>query len=238
MVTEEKQTQRFDETEALPADVATEPGSDKALAKKSKARRYIVLPVCLIALNIFNKIILYKLEMVDDLFLRVFLILLLLITGFSFVGMVLTPAVERMIDTILRGFGKVAGRVGMVVIGLLFAGAIYFAYLNVYCYGLESVLPEFLHNPPEIAQNRLQDRVALQAAKVTGNAVTDEVGARGTELLGEASEGVQKLQGLLKLYRTAIVASAGGVLALLVFMYVYALRKRKKKAAKAEDESS
>lgn len=231
------QARRSDEAGASRGDAATGPGSSKTPANKGKTRRYVVLPVCLIALNIFNKIILYKLEMVENLLLRVFLILLLLITGFSFVGMVLTPAVERMIDTILRGFGRAAGRLGMVVVGLLFAGAMYFAYLNVYCYGLESVLPEILHNPPEVAQNRLRDRVALEAATVAGNTVTGQVGARGTELLGEANEGVNRLQELLGIYKTAVAASAGGFLVLLVSMYAYALRKRRKKAADAGDGS-
>lgn len=194
--------------------------------RDSKTRRLVVLPICLIALNVFNKVILYKLEMVENVFLRVLLILILLITGFSLVGMFLTPAVERIIATILKGFGKAAGRFGMVIVGLLLAVSMYFSYLTVYAFGLETVLPESLHNPPLVAVQRFEDREKLKKAL----AHATEAGKEGGEGVDEATQKmVDEFNRLMGLAKAIGAPALGGLGALLVALYIAARRRRKKK---------
>lgn len=115
---------------------------------KKNHRRWLVLPLALLVLELVNDVVLYKLETVANIHLRVAIILVVLGAGFALVGVYLAPAVERWLDRVLRTSGRAAGWTGILIVAALMTGGLYYLFFQIHVHGEASVLPESWRNPP------------------------------------------------------------------------------------------
>ncbi len=109
-------------------------------------RRYLVLPACLILLEFLYDLLLYKAEVVRNVYLRVGVILAVMACGFSLVGVTVAPRIERWMDKAFSAAGSVAGWLGTVLVALAVFAGLYYLELQVHVYGIEAFVPESWHN--------------------------------------------------------------------------------------------
>ena len=104
-------------------------------------RSYYVLPCCLLLLNLVNNLVSYKAEMIDDAFLRVIVIILLVLFGGTLVAFAVAPALETVVRNLHRGSQREAGRIGEIIFLAALGAAVFWLYYQMYIHGPEHVLP-------------------------------------------------------------------------------------------------
>ncbi len=110
-------------------------------------RKYIILPCCLLAINIFEEVLFYKAQMVGNPYWRTALIIGVFFVIVSIGAFILAPFTEALLQHIYKTSKKEAGLIGETLFLLAVASAFYFLYYMVYIHGPESLLPPAWHNP-------------------------------------------------------------------------------------------
>jgi hypothetical protein len=110
-------------------------------------RTYYVLPCCLLLLNLCVELVSYKTKMLDDPLLRTGVIMSMVLFGGSLVGLVVAPALGKMIGVLHRGSRRGAGELGEIFFLLALGALVFWLYYRVYIIGPESILPAEWRNP-------------------------------------------------------------------------------------------
>ena len=110
-------------------------------------RNYIILPCCLLLLNLVNSIISYKAQLIYDHVLRVAFIMVMILGGSGVVAWVVSPAIESLVRGLHRSSRQNAGVFGEVVFACVLALVIFWLYFQVYIHGPASILPAEWANP-------------------------------------------------------------------------------------------
>ena len=122
------------------------PGPLHSVRKTNVVRAYYILPCCLLLLNLVNNLISYKAEMIDDAFLRVVVIILLVLFGGSLVAFAVAPGLQIMVRNLHHGSRDGAGRIGEAIFLLALGAVVFWLYYQMYIHGPESVLPRAWRN--------------------------------------------------------------------------------------------
>lgn len=117
------------------------------VVKKRGFRKYIVLPTCLLMLNVIEEVLVYKTELIDNDYIRTGVLLSLFLFGFSMVSFVVSPLAENWLQRAYFAGRRIAGIFGIlcIITGILIG--VYFSYYTIYTHGPKSLLPTVLHNP-------------------------------------------------------------------------------------------
>ena len=110
-------------------------------------RNYYVLPCCLLLLNLCVELVSYKAKMIDDVLLRTFAIMGMVLFGGSLVGFVVAPAIGMLVSWMQRSSRQSWGGFGEMLFLLGLGTVIFWLYYRVYIMGPESVLPAEWRNP-------------------------------------------------------------------------------------------
>ncbi len=117
------------------------------MKKVSVVRNYIVLPCCLLLLNLCVGLVSYKAKVLGDPLVQVAAIMAMVLFGGSLVGVVLSPAIEALVGSLHRGSRRRWGELGEVVFLAALGALVYWLYYRMYIMGPESLLPAGWRNP-------------------------------------------------------------------------------------------
>ncbi|MBN1672481.1 MAG: hypothetical protein JXR37_15680 [Kiritimatiellae bacterium] len=110
-------------------------------------RKYIILPSCLLVLNVVQEVVVYKAALIRHAHLRVLFLVFMFALGFTFVGFVVYPLIERSLRNLHRSSKSVAGRIGEVLFLAMLCAGLYFLYYQIYIHGPHTLLPRPWRNP-------------------------------------------------------------------------------------------
>ena len=97
-------------------------------------------------MNIFNRVIIYKLAVIPNFYVRVLAIIVLLGIGFSLMAFVIAPMVEAVLVKALKVTGHGVGVIGSTLLVLVITGGVYWTYVQLYANGPQSIIPHEWHN--------------------------------------------------------------------------------------------
>lgn len=117
------------------------------MKKTSVVRNYVVLPCCLLLLNLCVGLVSYKAKMIDDPYEQVAAVIAMVLFGGSIVSFVMAPAIEGMVGTMHRKSRQRWGELGEVLFVVALALVVYWLYFRMYIHGPESLLPSSWRNP-------------------------------------------------------------------------------------------
>ena len=112
----------------------------KALHKKN-IKKYFVLPVCILILNIIEEIIVYKSRVIENEYLKTACILFFFIVGVAIISLALSPLFEKILSSAYFGSRKHAGYLGEFLTLVVTLCVLYIAYYYAYAKGAEYLLP-------------------------------------------------------------------------------------------------
>ena len=116
------------------------------MVKRKDIRKYIILPSCLLVLNVGYEVIIYKSQLIAQPYLRTTVILLLFLFGFGVVGCIISPFIERWMESLYYTGRKQAGYFGEILIIALLATGLFILYHAIYINGVESIIPRQYQN--------------------------------------------------------------------------------------------
>lgn len=108
---------------------------------KRNIKKYFVLPVCILVINIVEEILVYKSNFIADDYLRTAFILLLFIVGIAGVSFLVSPLIVKLLSSVYFKGRKHAGYAGELIILAVTLGGLYYLYFLIYIYGPEYLLP-------------------------------------------------------------------------------------------------
>ncbi|MBS3763053.1 MAG: hypothetical protein KGZ25_07100 [Planctomycetes bacterium] len=115
---------------------------------KRNIEKYVILPTCLLVLEVFEEFVCYKAEIINNPYLRTLILLLMFFCGFSLVNLVFAPLINKAIEHLYYGGRKSAGPLGEIIsLGVVYT-ALFYVYYLIYSTeaGVEQLLPQSLHN--------------------------------------------------------------------------------------------
>jgi hypothetical protein len=115
--------------------------------KNSAARNFIVLPCCLLLLNLCVGMVSYKARMLGDPLLQTAAVMAMVLFGGSVVGFLVAPAIESLIGFLHRGSRRGLGGLGEAVFLLVLAVVVFWLYFRMYILGPQYLLPAAWQNP-------------------------------------------------------------------------------------------
>ena len=110
-------------------------------------RNYIILPCCLLLLNLVNSIVSYKAAMIYDPVVRVGAVILMILVGSSLVAFLVAPGIQAVVGRLHRTSRQSAGVFGEVIFLSVLGVAVFWLYYQVYIHGPASILPAEWANP-------------------------------------------------------------------------------------------
>ncbi len=117
------------------------------MKKNSVVRNYLVLPCCLLLLNLCVGLVSYKARMVEDPLEQTAAIMAMVLFGGSMVGFFVAPAIETLVGAFHRGSRRTLGGLGEAVFLVALAAAVFWLYYRMYILGPQSLLPAGWRNP-------------------------------------------------------------------------------------------
>jgi len=111
------------------------------MKKDSVVRNYIVLPCCLLLLNLCVGLVSYKAKMVEDPLERTAVIMAMVLFGGSVVGFFVAPAIEALVGIIHGGSRRTLGGLGEAGFIVALGVVVFWLYFRMYIIGPESLLP-------------------------------------------------------------------------------------------------
>jgi hypothetical protein len=117
------------------------------MKKTNVVRNYLVLPCCLLLLNLCVGLVGYKARMVGDPFVQTAAVMAMVLFGGSLVSFVLSPAIEAMVGALHRGSRRRWGELGEIGFVILLGAVVFWLYYRMYIMGPEYLLPREWRNP-------------------------------------------------------------------------------------------
>ncbi|MBK8479306.1 MAG: hypothetical protein IPL39_24415 [Opitutaceae bacterium] len=118
------------------------------MKKAAAVKNYYILPCLLLLLNLVNNVVSYKAEVVDDPFLRTSTVILLVLFGGTVVAFLLSPAMEKLVQTLHRTSKSGAGGLGEALFLIGLGALVFWLYYQMTAHGIASLLPAEWRNPP------------------------------------------------------------------------------------------
>ncbi len=118
------------------------------MKKATAVKNYYVLPCLLLLLNLVNNVVSYKAGVIDDPFLRTVVVIALVLFGGTVVAFLLSPALEKLVQTLHRTSRSGAGGVGEAVFLIGLGALVFWLYYQMTAHGIESLLPAEWRNSP------------------------------------------------------------------------------------------
>jgi hypothetical protein len=116
-------------------------------SKNTVVRNYLVLPCCLLLLNLCVGLVSYKAKMIEDPLVQTAVVMGMVLFGGSLVGFILAPAIEATVSTLHRTSKRRFGGLGEAAfIGLLVV-LVFWLYFRMYIMGPQYLLPAEWRNP-------------------------------------------------------------------------------------------
>jgi hypothetical protein len=119
----------------------------RAMKKNQIVRNYIILPCCLLLLNLCTGLVGYKAKMIEDPYVQTGAVIAMVLFGSSLVAFVLAPSIETLVGTLRRGSRKGMGEFGDVLFILALGAVVFWLYYVMYIRGPEFLLPASWRNP-------------------------------------------------------------------------------------------
>jgi hypothetical protein len=122
----------------------------KAFSKvksRRNIRKYLILPTCMLVLNIVEEVFCYKSQMISNLYLRTALLMVMFLCGFGLVWLVIAPIVSRSLEVAYFGGKKHGDARGILVLAVVY-GVLFYAYYLLYSApgGAANLLPAAWRN--------------------------------------------------------------------------------------------
>jgi len=109
---------------------------------KARTRTAVILPLCLLYLNVFQEVVLYRLRRtIHDPYLFTGVLLLLFAVGFVMVGNLLAPWLAGLFESAHKASRKTGGGGGELVFSLVMLVLVYIVYFVAYTRGPQYLLP-------------------------------------------------------------------------------------------------
>jgi hypothetical protein len=122
-------------------------GPPSAMKKDTVVRNTIVLPCCILLLNLCVGLVSYKAKVLDDPLLRTAAIMAMVLFGGSLVGLVMSPAIAVVVGSLHRATRQRWGGLGEAAFLLLLGALVFWLYYRMYILGPEYLLPPGWRNP-------------------------------------------------------------------------------------------
>jgi len=117
------------------------------MKKDTAVRNYIVLPCCILLLNLCVGLVSYKAKVLDDPLLQTAAIMAMVLFGGSLVGLVMAPAIGVVVGSLHRGSRQRWGGLGEILFLMLLGALVFWLYYRMYILGPEYLLPPGWRNP-------------------------------------------------------------------------------------------
>jgi hypothetical protein len=117
-----------------------------AITKNKVVKNFYVLPCCLLLLNLVNNIISYKSGIIEDPFLRTFVVILLVLFGSSLAAFIVAPALTAAVRMLHQSSRRNAGDLGEILFFLILGGVVFWLYYRMSIYGTASIVPSAWRN--------------------------------------------------------------------------------------------
>ncbi len=104
-------------------------------------RTAIIVPCCILLLNLVNTIISYKSQLIHDGILRTLFIMGMVLFGGSVVSMLAAPAIESLVNTLHFSSKRRGGRTGELIFMAVLALLVFWLYYRAYIMGPGYILP-------------------------------------------------------------------------------------------------
>jgi hypothetical protein len=112
------------------------------IPKKEKVvRNYVVLPCCLLLLNLGNSIITYKAGIINDVLERTLCVIFMVLIGSSMVAFVIAPAIETLVRTLHRTSRQGGGLLGEILFLAALGVGVFLLYYVATIHGAQALLP-------------------------------------------------------------------------------------------------
>ena len=118
------------------------------MKKAVAVKNYYILPCLLLLLNLVNNVVSYKAELVDEPFLRTAVVIALVLFGGTVVAFLLSPALEKLVQTLHRTSKTNAGGVGEALFLVALGVLVFWLYYQMTAHGIASLLPAEWRNSP------------------------------------------------------------------------------------------
>jgi hypothetical protein len=115
--------------------------------KNTVVRNYLILPCCILLLNLCVGLVSYKARMIGDPLVQTAAIMTMVLFGGSFVGFVLAPAIGAVVGALHRGSRRRLGRLGEIAFLAALGIAVFWLYYRMYILGPEYLMPADWRNP-------------------------------------------------------------------------------------------
>lgn len=117
------------------------------MKKAAVVRNYLVLPCCLLLLNLCTGLVGYKAKVIGDPYLQTAAVMGMVLFGSSIVAFLVSPMIEAMVATLRKGSRAGLGGLGEALFLVALCVLVYWMYYRMQIYGPESLLPRVWHNP-------------------------------------------------------------------------------------------
>ena len=117
------------------------------MKKNTVVRNYVVLPCCLLLLNLCLGLVSYKAKVVADPLERTAVIMAMVLFGSSIVGFFVAPAIEGLVGVAHRSSRRSLGGLGEAAFIVVLAVVVFWLYYRMYIMGPEYLLPREWRNP-------------------------------------------------------------------------------------------
>lgn len=118
------------------------------MKKATAVKNYYVLPCLLLLLNLVNNVVSYKAEVIDEPFLRTAVVIALVLFGGTVVAFLLSPALEKLVQTLHRTSKTSAGGVGEALFLIALGVLVFWLYYQMTTHGISALLPAEWRNSP------------------------------------------------------------------------------------------
>ncbi|HLP03473.1 MAG TPA: hypothetical protein VK163_15710 [Opitutaceae bacterium] len=118
------------------------------MKKAVAVKNYYILPCLLLLLNLVNNVVSYKAELVGDPFLRTAVVIALVLFGGTVVAFLLSPALEKLVQTLHRSSKSGAGALGEALFLIALGAFVFWLYYQLTTHGVASLLPAEWRNSP------------------------------------------------------------------------------------------
>ena len=118
------------------------------MKKATAVKNYYVLPCLLLLLNLVNNVVSYKAEVIDEPFVRTAVVIALVLFGGTVVAFLLSPALEKLVQTLHRTSRSSAGGVGEAVFLIALGVFVFWLYYQMTIHGIAALLPAEWRNSP------------------------------------------------------------------------------------------
>ncbi|MFW5444562.1 MAG: hypothetical protein ACKE51_09695 [Methylococcaceae bacterium] len=111
------------------------------MLKRGAQRKFIILPACLLVLNVVQVVLEEKLKVIGNPYWRTAAVMFMYLVGFSLVTIVIFPLVERWIDSVYKTSKKKGGFLGDLLPITIIGSVLFFVYYRLVIHGVGGLLP-------------------------------------------------------------------------------------------------